>query len=462
MFLTCKFKIHNPSQVKRQQLDSVIEAYTHKFIDVLQYCQENLSHIEQSGKIVLKSGEEKYDDKLIASLFKDKKHNCPVLAGNVNEALVADIGRVMASYLTLENGDKQEAGFPVQRLAEEYPEALRDLCLNGNDLEQEKQLVAKMQTSRKAKLRPVLFTRSRDFTLLSKDEQYFVLLPVFAAKGREWVCYSNLFDIAKAKPFKKKSRTAILLPLELGSWQYHKFILPTVEGFIFPKEAKLSKVKDEYFVDVVFRFEDELRYEPETYLGVDRGINKTVAWGLVESDGRVIRTGNFDDELRQIRVRAAKRVQGKARRGNRISKKDYKQRELDGIMHRIANHLLEMAIEYKAMIVLEDLNVEVRGKFNKSAFKKLENILMYKAKMRGVPIRSCWAAHTSLICVHCGCVGTAKENRSKDRSTFTCPDCGAVEDADEMAGINIARRGFYRKAKYGDWRSFHRSFANMA
>lgn len=463
MFLTCKFKVHNPSQAKRKQLDLVMEEYTNVFRETLAYCQNNIEAIREGGKLVLQSGKEKYNDKKIASLIKPKS---PILSSNVNDAMSTDIGRVMASYLALADGDKQEAGFPVQRLAEEYSEALVDLCLNGCDLEQEKLLTAKMMTSRKVKFRPIPFIRSRDFSMLSKGEQYFILLPIFAAKDREQVMYSDLFDIGQAKPFKKKAKTCILLPIKLGSWQYHKFILPMAEGFIFPKEAKLSKVENEYFVDVAFEFEDEPQYEPETYLGVDRGINKTVAWGLVDAEGKVLNVGSFDDELRQIRVRAAKRVQGKARRGGKISKKDYRQKELDGIMHRIANSLLALAKEHQAMIVLEGLDgkFQVHGKFNKSAFIKLEKIIRYKGKMMGVPVRSVWAAHTSLICIHCGAVGNAKEDRSKDRSTFTCPECGKVEDADEMAGINIARRGFYRKLQWeksGGWRGFHQSFANQ-
>ena len=266
MFLTCKFKIHNPSKAKREQLDFAIREYTDKFIKALEYCEENLTQIKEDGLVISeKTGIGKYESKKIASLVKIKSDH---LSGNVNEALSVDIGRAMSSYLTLDDGEEQEAGFPVQRLAEEYPEALRDLCLNGNDLEEEKKLTAKVLKSRKAKLRPILFVRSRDFTLLSSGKgQYFILLPIFSAKGREKVDYLDLFDIAQVKPFKKSSKTTMLLPIELGPWQYHKFILPMAEGLIFPKEAKLSKVGDEYFVDVSFKFEDAPRYEPKTYLG---------------------------------------------------------------------------------------------------------------------------------------------------------------------------------------------------
>ena len=41
MFLTCKFKVHNPSQAKRKQLDLVMEEYTNVFRETLAYCQNN-------------------------------------------------------------------------------------------------------------------------------------------------------------------------------------------------------------------------------------------------------------------------------------------------------------------------------------------------------------------------------------------------------------------------------------
>ena len=50
VFLTAKFKVHNPSKRKQAALDTALEQYTHAYQYLLDWCRENLDTLEEKGQ----------------------------------------------------------------------------------------------------------------------------------------------------------------------------------------------------------------------------------------------------------------------------------------------------------------------------------------------------------------------------------------------------------------------------
>ena len=76
-----------------------------------------------------------------------------------------------------------------------------------------------------------------------------------------------------------------------------------------------------------------------------------------------------------------------------------------------------------------DRSKELNKRFHSLPFRKLQEIVEYKALLEGIEVRN-----TSKTCHRCGHV--AKLNGRE----FRCPKCGLVYNRDLNACINIARR----------------------
>lgn len=498
-YLAGVFKLHNLSVRRKRILDHVLNQYTLAVDDLLKYAKDNLDIIKHDGlyhAIDKETGEiksEKYTEKSIAPLLPSPTTIDADIASCIKEAMVKNVASILASHLELNRQDIQEAGFPACRdpYPEAWPNALDELIKVGNDLPAENAARDKVLIVAKGSYMPVYFSRSRDFAILTNIDhtRFFIWLKLLAANsslaepirvnGNNLICISRCNKLKPGDIFSYQGKSGLLFPIQMGQrhdnwyWQYERFIKPLLIGDAVVKAAKLVKKCGDYFLHVSIGFEVPSRYVHETYLGIDRGVMFCTAYGIIDKKGSIINMGHSQDPFREIRIRAGKRIQDKQKRGLRITKKDYKQRELDGILHRLVNDLLDKAVEHRSMVVMEDLNIRNVGKFYKSAYEKLADILEYKAEFRGVPIYrrrndqgeyvpGIWPAYTSQLSICCG----ELSERSKDRSTLTCA-CGKAYHADESAGVNIARRAMYRakdwgggKGKKGDYFAFHRSFAN--
>lgn len=505
-YLTVPFKIHNPSSHKRATLDHALFEYTSLMEFLLDWSKENIDHIRANGlyrQIDEKTGEvksEKYTEKSITLTLPKPGELKADIASSLKEALVKNVSAMLASYLQLDNGEAQEAGFPVCRDPSPmaYDNAMQNLCdlflqnsiaTTKKEAEQaEDEARAKMLRVTRGSFMPLYFSRSRDFRILEDrvNNRFFLMMKLLANDSplaeKIAINQGNLFDIRTGEAVKYNGKSEVLFPIEVGQkgdswgWQYQKFILPIIEENAFIKSARLFKQGGEYFFNTSVGFEKPKIYNPLAYLGIDRGVLYSVAYGVVDLDGAIIEIHCTPDNFRTERIKAALDVQRRQKRGKRVSRKHYRQRQLDGILHHLVNEVLDVAEKYQAMIVFEDLNIKNLGKFYKSAYEKIYKYAAYKASFRGIPIYSrvnqgggrkpgVWAAYTSQICIYCGCL-----NKERKRGEpFNCPECSAVYHSDAGAGINIARRAMYRAkdwggidGKPGDYWAFHRSFANVA
>ena len=184
-----------------------------------------------------------------------------------------------------------------------------------------------------------------------------------------------------------------------------------------------------------------------TFIGVDLGIVRLASVaapdGVVHFDGKAARRKreHFADLRRRYqRHRRTDRV--KATRGK-------ERRWMRDLNHKISTQIVEIALRHPhPVIVLERLDgirnrLKASKRFNRMmgswAFRQLVSFVEYKAARYGIPVAFVDPRRTSRTCPRCG--HCARSNRP-DQSHFRCVACQYRGNADAVAAINIARRGF--------------------
>jgi putative transposase len=460
MNLTGVFKIHNPSARKRTIMDHAIREYTLAYQALLDWAREHEAMLEQEGMF-----RDKFNGRAIARLLPLPD---VALHGSAKGSLKTDVAGNLASYFALK-AEGATVTFPTARDPHPaaYPNALGQFVGVGSSKDDYDMSRDKLMTLARGQFMPMYFagadgaSRNRLFSLLAHTTKRQLLAALWLLPARHDLGQplgakdGDLFRVDTGEVFTSNSSCAILAPLEVGrnGWQEERFLQPALNDKAAVKVAFLIKRDDEYYLNVVFDVECPAKYEPQAHLGIDKGILFTAAYATIDLNGDVLTIGHFDDELRALQIKHGRERERKARNGQRITKRDYKRKAYDNILHCLANDLIAMAQKHQAGIVVEDLNVRVRGGRVVSRFRKLDRILDYKCELAGVPFRRVFAAYSSVICHRCG------EDLERDDRRVECASCGYVGHSDDNAAVNIARRALYRKADWkGGYREFHRSF----
>lgn len=467
-YLTCVFKVHNPSSRKRTVIDYAFAEYERAYWNMLEYAQKNLDEIRQDGVYQSVRGD-KYTSKSISSLIPR-----PIvpLHGSVKDSLIQDVAANIASYLELEKTDKR-TNFPTFKVRDipDYESSLDYFGTCGSEVKDYDDGRNALLRRAHDKVMPLYFsrpdgaTRNRNFSLLWNTEKRQLLAGLWLLPRGHELCrpinvkQGNLIRLDTGEIFKSNSATAVLVPLELGrnGWQEEKFIKPSLDHLISVKSAFLSKRDGEYFLHVSFAFEVPKAYKPQSYIGIDKGILFTAAYSLIDANGGMLTLGHFDDELRSLQIRHGKEREYRAKSGRMVTKLHYKRKAYEAILHGLANRIIKMAQENQAQIVVEDLGIQVKGSRVVSRFRKLDRFLEYKCKMLGIPFRKVFAAYSSMICHKCG------EMMKRNNRAVTC-QCGYVGHSDDNAAVNIARRALYKKKQWqdrGGYKAFHKSFRRI-
>lgn len=182
----------------------------------------------------------------------------------------------------------------------------------------------------------------------------------------------------------------------------------------------------------------------ETVLGVDIGENVIYAYSVLSESG--IENVELKDgsEFRHHRERL------KDKRSQMMANDDLKgvkecrgqhERYTEQVLHTASKNIIKEATKYpNPKIVLEDLT-----NYRKTAANAIhdwpyaltQEMIMYKAKAKGIPVEVVDPRNTSKACRNCGHIHSS--NRSG--SDFECGECGYQVHADVNASVNIALRG---------------------
>ena len=248
----------------------------------------------------------------------------------------------------------------------------------------------------------------------------------------------HLFKLNLEKGIIKLSTPSGRIPLEFHPAEYHEKFKGWKVG-----QAWLVRTLKGVFINVVFSKEVEVR-EPEAFVGVDLNENNVT---LSLSNGEFVQIITHEREIRTGYFLKRRRIQKKIRSGKRRKAllEKYGERErnrLTDLYHKLANKIVELAEKYGG-IALEDLteirdsirySVEMNGRLHRWSFRKLQSIIEYKAKLKGVRVVFVNPAHTSSLCPICG--GKLSPNGHR---VLKC-ECGFEADRDVVGSWNIRLR----------------------
>ncbi|WP_394325671.1 RNA-guided endonuclease InsQ/TnpB family protein [Thermococcus celericrescens] len=209
-------------------------------------------------------------------------------------------------------------------------------------------------------------------------------------------------------------------------------------------QAWLVRTPKGVFINVVFSKEVEIR-EPEAFVGVDLNENNVT---LSLPNGEFVQIITHEREIRAGYFLKRRKIQKKIRAGKRRREllEKYGERErnrLNDLYHKLTNKIVELAEKYGG-IALEDLteirdsirySAEVNGRLHRWSFRKLQSIIEYKAKLKGIRVVFVNPAYTSSLCPVCG----GKLSPNGDR-VLKCSNCGFEADRDVIGSWNVRLR----------------------
>jgi len=245
----------------------------------------------------------------------------------------------------------------------------------------------------------------------------------------------HLFKLDLEEGIIKLSTPSGRLKLEFYPAKYHEKFREWKIG-----QAWLVKNQMGIFLHVVFSREVEVR-EPKVIVGVDLNENNVT---LSLPDGEFIQIITHEREIRTGYFLKRRRIQKKLKTGKKRKEllEKYGERErnrLNDLYHKLANKIVELAERYGG-IALEDLteirdsirySAQLNGRLHRWSFRKLQSIIEYKAKLKGVSVVFVDPAYSSSLCPICG--GKLSPNGHR---VLKC-ECGFEADRDVVGSWNI-------------------------
>ena len=245
----------------------------------------------------------------------------------------------------------------------------------------------------------------------------------------------HLFKLDLEKRIVKLSTPKGRVRLEFYPAKYHGKFKDWKIG-----QAWLVRTQKGVFINVVFSREVEVR-EPKTFAGVDLNENNVT---LSLPNGEFVQIITHEKEIRTGYFVKRRKIQRKLRAGKKREEllEKYGRRErnrLDDLYHKLANKIVELAEKYSG-IALEDLteirdsirySAEMNGRLHRWSFRKLQSIIEYKAKLKGIKVVFVNPAFTSSLCPVCG--GKLSPNGYR---VLKC-ECGFEADRDVVGSWNI-------------------------
>ncbi|AIU69085.1 transposase [Thermococcus eurythermalis] len=249
----------------------------------------------------------------------------------------------------------------------------------------------------------------------------------------------HLFKLDLENKTVKLSTPSGRIQLEFYPARYHEKFKDWKVG-----QAWLVRTSKGVFLNVVFSKEVEVK-EPKAFVGMDLNENNIT---LSLPNGEFLQIITHEREIRTGYFVKRRKIQRKIRSGKRRKKllEKYGEREknrLNDLYHKLANKIVEVAEKYGG-IALEDLteiresirySAEMNGRLHRWSFRKLQSIIEYKAKLRGVKVVFVNPAHTSSLCPVCG--GKLSPNGHR---VLKCSNCGFEADRDVIGSWNIRLR----------------------
>ena len=214
--------------------------------------------------------------------------------------------------------------------------------------------------------------------------------------------------------------------------------------------SRLVKRGNEYYFHLSVEKEvpDVDLSKAKKFIGVDIGLNYIVVACTTDLECRFF-SGGIIKHVRHMFVNMRRRLQKKGTRSaKRVLKRmaGREKRLINNICHTVSKRIVEFAVEKGVDVIgLENLNgirkrAKVRKKqrynFESWVYRKLQFMIEYKARERGILVVYVDPKHTSITCPRCYHVNRANRNGK----LFRCKACGYTLNADLVGARNIERK----------------------
>ncbi len=286
--------------------------------------------------------------------------------------------------------------------------------------------------------------------------------PSYDPKDHSWIRFCNCNDSIKYE--KNNGKWGVRLPLEpynpkwfrakIGSYQ-EKYLKKWLNDKAKLGDAELKKNNELYILNQTITFESEKPdYEPETYVGVDMGLDNIATVVVINEDEEVLETKFFSGKEVSHYRRKFNRLRSKLQAAGKTKKieglEDHKRRYYEQKNHEVSRKIIEIAQNYNNPIIvmenLKNITSSVKDQDNKK-FKRnlsswshgeLQGMIEYKTEKENIKTSHIPAQYTSKVCNKCGRVG--QRPYKKNYSRFYCPICDYEVNADFNGAVNIAKK----------------------
>ncbi|AEK71995.1 IS element ISTsi1 orfB, putative trasposase [Thermococcus sp. 4557] len=249
----------------------------------------------------------------------------------------------------------------------------------------------------------------------------------------------HLFKLDLENKIIKLSTPNGRIQLEFYPAKYHEKFKDWKVG-----QAWLVRTPKGIFLNVVFSREVEIS-EPNAFVGVDLNENNVT---LSLPNGEFLQIITHEREIRTGYFVKRRKIQQKIQAGKKRKEllEKYGEREknrLNDLYHKLANKIVEVAEKYGG-IALEDLteiresirySAEMNGRLHRWSFRKLQSIIEYKAKLKGVKVVFVNPAFTSSLCPICG-----EKLSPNGHRVLKCSNCGFEANRDVVGSWNVRLR----------------------
>lgn len=231
-----------------------------------------------------------------------------------------------------------------------------------------------------------------------------------------------------------KNKIILIKPLKLS-----------IDIKYLPNFIKLNQVElSNNYAFISVEVSESEPYTPKTVIGLDRNATGHIAVLADLSSGKVLKLGkkcpHIRNKYRNIKDNAKSKKKFKFLK--KISRKEAN--VMKDLNHKIAKDIIQHCVKNQAILVIENLSGISKNRKGKKlnkilsgwSFYQLEQFLVYKAKIYGVPIAKINPEYTSQNCSIC------KRKGLRDGKNFKCEFCGHIDHSDVNAAFNIADRYF--------------------
>jgi IS605 OrfB family transposase len=482
VYKTAIFKLHNPSRRKRAML---IDSMRRAHLAYARLLAQLLKDVDEFAAMTEKERGRRIQQHALREL-RARPLGCGAKIG-IRVDLVAQVNSYIA-LRRLQEGARPPTVDSLRPDQSHFDRALEELALLGTDVDRQNAVHRELsRLARPPRLRPLSYYGNikESYLLLWDDasKRYYAWLNLHPRTSRhaQPIKVEKLIDRRTGKAVNFQSATGWLFPLEFGkSFHEARFIevgRPQTAKLVHRRERNGISC-DEFELHVTFEWRTRERSLCR-WLGIDRGVNNIAAYAVVEGHGGLLTDGCMSGHgLRRMQREDEARLQRAQRRGRLPRRLSRRRAWANELVHLAANEIVDLAVHYRARVVLEDLSnlsairrrVRVAGTrrrgFNRLLqrvqYEKLRKVVTYKLAACGVPSpKLVGAPFTSTTCPECGHM--AKENRSRTGRTetaagrFACVKCGHADHADKNAARIIAMKGLWHSgAATADkrWRTF--------